>query len=162
MATANPSLYAAKNTDPQDCFTITFPFEDVPQYNTTPFQFVAFPTEAANIGSDIVPHTITSDDYGYFTYFTLNGGLTYKIEARAFAAPNAKQPLFMAVVNGGSALGSVVPIGSTFTAYVSPETDINIQALVAADGTGAIPLQYPTQIVNATISIQVVDGFEVA
>lgn len=256
MATANPSLYAATNSDPQDCFEITYPLADiknfaianvskattavvsttapvefidgakvlitgvggmtqlatngvdgtntyyanvitantfglysdaeltanvnsssfsnavastgqynlftVPQYNSKQFQLVAFPTESANIGTDIVASTITDPVYGYFTYFQLNGGLTYKIEARAFPTPNSKQSLRMTVTSGQTPIGEPIPLGSTFTAYVSPVTDIYVQAVVATENSSEVFLEYPTQIVDASISIQVVDGFTVA
>lgn len=164
MATASPGLLVALNQGKQDLFTISYPLENVPKFDTIgPVALMQFPvTSSVSIGSNA---TIDNDT----GIVTLQAGLTYRIEARAFPVPNQKQPLFYAIgtiadgsfdtpISYSSEVGSVSI--SFFTPSVETEIAVAIFGESLADSNLFVKnLEYPSQVENAAISIQVIDGF---
>ena len=159
MATT-PGYYSASNAGAQDLFTVETDQLDKTVYTSvgaaTPIQF---PDAVISAGSDI---SITGAD------IELAADLDYLVTVTAdlnnvVQGPGVSARIGLVNAADDSVLGQPVPFGQTFTTVVSVVGDpITVNAIAAAPnnetgGTWA----YPAQIVNATITVQVIGGYTV-
>lgn len=160
MATASPSLLVAINQSTQDLFEISFPFDNVPQYDSVGTSAIMkFPTTLSTVGTDISINSSTG-------IVTLAAGKTYKIEARAFSTLNSKQNLstYIALTSGGNlstAISFKVPMGEQAVAFITTTNSTTIAVGIVDTEDSDVSLTYPTQIEKAGLAVQVVDGFTV-
>jgi hypothetical protein len=154
MATTTPGFISASNSGLQNLFTT-----DLDQFNKTVYNSVGasvtviFPTTDAT--STTPPITVYSNGniklanaYSY--------GITVRTDTRN--ATWAVAPTVQLVANTGVTIGPAVPITSTLTTTVTVPTT-PIEFTVRANASPNSTWQYPAQLTNSTITIQVIGGF---
>lgn len=153
----DPGYLTAHSSVNQNLSTITFPFTNVPQYNSVPSpQFIVWNTQDTASGSNIALNTSTGE-------ITLEANITYMLAATATSnlPTSATQKPYMRWVDttGSVALGTETPFGMPCVAVFTP----NAQSVVTCQvfNSANQPFVYPNQVQNAQLVVTEVAGYEV-
>jgi hypothetical protein len=157
MATT-PGYGSAFKSVPQNLYTIETDQlgKDIPT-SVGSSAYVTFDTAASSAGSDI-----TDNNDGTYS---LSGGLDYLVTATAvlnnvsWSDPTNPPALVLINTADDSIIGTPVPMTETLTAVISNTiTPVTVGVRAVAPGVSG-EWAYPAQIINATLTIQVIGGF---
>ena len=154
MATTTPGFISASNSGLQNLFTI-----DQDQFNKTVYNSVGasatvvFPTTDAT--STTPPITVYSNGNIRLAN-TYSYGITVSTQTRN--ATWSVAPTVQLVANTGVTIGPAVPITRSLVTTVTTATG-PIEFTVRANASPNTTWQYPAQLTNSTITVQVIGGF---
>ena len=154
MAIANPSVITVVSNTPQQLYTITTPFPNVPSFNSIGNQVTM------TFNSTLTQTTATGASISLTTeVITLQPNITYQMTAVANIA-NTNQPSQYAFVNStGATLGLAQPFGQTLTITTSSASTQTFTILASTiDGS---PWLYPAQISNVVLTVQALAGWTI-
>jgi len=132
----------------------------VPQYNTVGnVVAMEFNTTATDIGTDIsIDHTTGE--------ITLAADITYQLTALAFPGASSSLNALNGATyqfydeSGSAPIGVSAPIGTPLVTTITPALE-NVYQVKIYSSEGQ-PFRYPDQIVNATLNIVAISGFDVS
>ena len=152
MAILSPTIINAINGN-QQLFTIDYPTEDVPQYNTVGNSAVLLYTSTPT--NNDVDASVATDDTGDIG---LNDGLTFNIICQVSARISV--PTFYKLVerDTGTQVGDARPIELPLQVTINSqaETYYNIVVYTVSGNNFA----YPDQISDINLTVQAVAGYE--